>query len=281
MTLRRLFKISRPRFWLYEAGTFGIGYIAGITTLAGLTDLRAIAWFLFFLIPANLLIYGINDIYDYETDKLNPKKVAYEALVEPKERKPIFLSIAILVALFLPLFFQLEIKAAISLLVFFFFAIFYSAPPIRAKGRPVLDSLFSAGHYIATGVFGFFLSGQDYISWIPIIGGVLWAMAMHAFSAVPDIQADKDANTATIATKIGAAKTIILCIALYIAAAVLLSSAIGAIAYVFLIVYLVIMFFAYKAKTPDKLFSIYRIFPVVNVVIPMVWTILYLLKTFS
>jgi 4-hydroxybenzoate polyprenyltransferase len=27
-----------------------------------------------------------------------------------------------------------------------------------------------------------------------------WAMAMHAFSAVPDIQADKDAKLATIAT---------------------------------------------------------------------------------
>jgi 4-hydroxybenzoate polyprenyltransferase len=33
-----------------------------------------------------------------------------------------------------------------------------------------------------------------------VIAGMARAMAMHAFSAVPDIQADKDAKLATIAT---------------------------------------------------------------------------------
>ena len=36
----------------------------------------------YFLIPANILIYGINDIFDYDTDKLNPKKGTYEAFID-------------------------------------------------------------------------------------------------------------------------------------------------------------------------------------------------------
>jgi lycopene elongase/hydratase (dihydrobisanhydrobacterioruberin-forming) len=45
----------------------------------------------YFLISANIWIYGINDIYDYETDKLNPKKTeGYEALVTPPEQKSLW-----------------------------------------------------------------------------------------------------------------------------------------------------------------------------------------------
>jgi 4-hydroxybenzoate polyprenyltransferase len=29
---------------------------------------------IYFTYPANLLVYGVNDIFDYETDKLNAKK---------------------------------------------------------------------------------------------------------------------------------------------------------------------------------------------------------------
>jgi 4-hydroxybenzoate polyprenyltransferase len=42
---------------------------------------------LYFTIPANLLIYGINDIADYDTDKKNPKKQAYESLLTPDKQK--------------------------------------------------------------------------------------------------------------------------------------------------------------------------------------------------
>lgn len=44
---------------------------------------------------------------------------------------------------------------------------------------------------------------------------------MHAFSAVPDIQADSDAKVDTIATWLGGRTTIWVCFALYTIAAVL------------------------------------------------------------
>jgi 4-hydroxybenzoate polyprenyltransferase len=122
--MKEILKISRPRFWLYELGTFQDSY----------SVLNIIIFALFFLGPANLLIYGINDIFDYETDKLNPKKDSYEALLSPREHKRIYYWI---IATNLPFI----VFAAISLpkmsllwlFLFFFFATFYSAKPIRAK----------------------------------------------------------------------------------------------------------------------------------------------------
>lgn len=110
------------------------------------TDLelrRILVFGLYFLVPANIWIYGINDIYDYETDKLNPKKQGYEALVEPKEHKKLW---ARIIGTTIPFLFVLPLTIAtyISFLLFLFFSAQYSATPIRAKGRPILDSLFSA-----------------------------------------------------------------------------------------------------------------------------------------
>lgn len=43
-------------------------------TFVALERWRIAIFALYFVIAANIWIYGINDIYDYETDKLNPKK---------------------------------------------------------------------------------------------------------------------------------------------------------------------------------------------------------------
>ena len=92
MKLSRVIRISRPRFWIYELGPYMIGVLGAILTHQEIMQNPAIdgltvgqlfmkhaviigIFALYFLIPANIRIYGINDIYDYETDKLNPKKV--------------------------------------------------------------------------------------------------------------------------------------------------------------------------------------------------------------
>jgi lycopene elongase/hydratase (dihydrobisanhydrobacterioruberin-forming) len=102
MKLSRVLRISRPRFWIYELGPFMIGILGGLLTYVlmvqggastyaiaeiGLGPVTSVAeifrnhWVsimifaVYFLISANIRIYGINDIYDYETDKLNPKKL--------------------------------------------------------------------------------------------------------------------------------------------------------------------------------------------------------------
>jgi 4-hydroxybenzoate polyprenyltransferase len=167
MKLKEILNISRPRFWLYEMGTYFIGVLVATSFLDNFLRPEILVFALFFLIPANILIYGVNDIFDYETDKLNPKKVEYEALLVPEKHKAVWIWILSTNIPFLIYAFTLSAKTGIYLLIFYFFAVFYSATPIRAKIRPFFDSLFSAGHYIFTGVFGYFLAGGE---GFPLVG---------------------------------------------------------------------------------------------------------------
>lgn len=278
MKIKRLLNISRPRFWIYEIGP----YIMGIAAVVGLNfnawlSLPVIVFLLFFTYPANIYIYGINDIFDYETDKLNPKKVQYESLVMPEEWSKLWKNIILFCSPFLIYaFFVLEIKSLIAFILFFFFAGFYSAPPIRAKARPFLDSIFSAGHYIATAVFSYLMMSHflnQNISWTVLatctLAGMFWAIAMHAYSAVPDIKADKDAQLETIATKLGRNKTIILCAILYALSGILVFQFLGILSILLAIIYVAFMLKSIKT-TEEQLFKIYTYFPKLNSLVGMI-----------
>jgi len=267
MNFKEVLKISRPRFWLYEAGTFGlIGTVAAHQGFAFFSDLRYWIFAFYFLIPANILIYGINDIFDYETDKTNPKKGTYEALVPPSHQKALWKWI---VYTNIPFFFFVPLEAPlfISFFTFVFFATFYSAEPIRAKAKPFIDSLFSAGHYIATGVFGYFLAGGSGVPFKAIIAGMCWAVAMHAYSAVPDIESDSKAGLKTIAIMIGKQKTILLCWFLYLLSAFLVIQSVPVVCIVGAVTFSILMIMSLRAKTAESLFKIYTYFPYVNVAI--------------
>ena len=274
MNIQRLLKISRPRFWIYELGPYVVGIAAAAQgEHAVWLLLPVLLFFIFFLYPANIYIYGINDIFDYETDKLNPKKVSYESLVVPEEWKKLSIHIALVTLPFLIYaLFTLSLPALLALLAFFFFAGFYSAKPIRAKARPVLDSIFSAGHYVATGVFSYILVrdllGAE-ISWVPlavcIVAGMSWALSMHAYSAVPDIEADTGAKLPTIATVLGKKGTIITCALLYALAGLLVFPYLGILSIVLGFVYVFFMVLSIRT-TEDQLFRVYTYFPIINTV---------------
>lgn len=274
ITLKRVIKISRPRFWLYELGTFFIGIIAG--GFFGVPLVSIVIWGIYFLISANILIYGINDIYDYDTDKLNPKKQNYEDLLNPTDHKKIYFWILVTNIPFVFFIFNLSKATIISLFFFVFFATFYSAKPIRAKARPFFDSFFSAGHYIATGVFGYFLTNPEHSFplW-GIIAGMFWAISMHAYSAVPDIESDASGGLATIATYLGKNKTIVLCASLYTISAIIGSVLVGWWISILLIPYLFIMYKSYFADD-GSLFKLYKYFPILNAFSGMVlfWSLL-------
>lgn len=280
MKLNTILSISRPRFWVYEFGTFAFGAIAAFTPFSELLTFPVLFFGLYFLIPANILIYGINDIFDYETDKLNPKKVQYEELLEPKDQKKVWRWIFWTNLPFVVSAFWLPLPALVSFLAFLFFASFYSAKPIRAKAIPFLDSLFSASHYIATGVFGYYLLGGVQFPTVGVIAGILWAIAMHAYSAVPDIKADRDAKLPTIATTLLEHKTLWLCLLLYATSAYLGYTKLGFGVLIYGFVYVTLMIVSLKkvGHGGSNLFRLYKLFPYINLVAGAVMTISLLLK---
>jgi 4-hydroxybenzoate polyprenyltransferase len=221
------------------------------------------------LVGANILIYGINDIFDYETDKLNPKKVAYESLVMPDEHKSIWKYTALTT---IPFLFFLDINnfySLIAFVLFIFCAVFYSAWPIRAKIRPILDMIFSAGHYNATGIFAFALLTSIFPNPLVILAGMLWAMAMHAYSAVPDIKADADSGIKTTATLLGKKPTILMCLIFYIISTIIASQYIGIFAFILLLPYIYLMLSSLNSNE-ERLFKLYTYFPKLNTIVGMI-----------
>ena len=260
--LKLLLKISRPRFWIYVFGPYLIGLAAAAKDRDDFLGVEALVFALYFLLPANLLIYGINDIFDYETDKRNPKKQDYETLVEPAQRKSILFYIGLLNIPFILLSFVIFDRPSIALLAFLFFSVLYSAPPIRAKTKPFLDSAFNI-LYVFPGVFSYALLSGSFPSWAALLAAGCWTAAMHAFSAIPDIKVDKDAGINTIATFLGSGLTIAFCFLCYGVASLLGYQLIGVASIFFGTAYFLMLLVSLR-NHKETIFNVYRWFPVLN-----------------
>lgn len=263
--LNKLFQISRPRFWIYVFGPYLVGALCGAATLEALKAPLLWLFGAYFLLPANLLIYGVNDIFDYETDRRNPKKSGYEALLPPDERLFFWRAIALTNLPFAFLLPFLPGRALLAIGAFWFFSLFYSAPPIRTKTKPLLDSLFNV-LYACPGFFAYVLAGGNALNLPVIMAAWCWTMAMHAFSAVPDIAADKASGMKTIATWLGQRGTIIFCALLYGAAAILILPSLGVLASLLGLLYGGLMLMALTRKSATDLMKIYRWFPLINTI---------------
>ncbi len=272
-----LVKISRPRFWIYILGPYLIGLAAASNVPADLLRLKVLIWAIYFTLPANLLIYGINDIFDHETDRLNPKKRHFESLLAPEFYKRLYIFIGILNVPFLIFLFIFGSQNAIlSFFGFLFFSVFYSAPPIRAKVKPVIDSAFNI-LYVFPGIFSFALLTGNFPAGMTIIAAGFWTMAMHAYSAIPDIDSDKKADISTIATWLGRRGSHIFCIICYLAATAFSFPFVGYASIVFGIAYLAMMIVSLMMSNSARLFDVYRKFPLMNTIIgfALFWIVAY------
>lgn len=220
--LYNLVMSSRPISWVNTAYPFFVGYI--ITS--GNIPTVAIVGGLYFLFPYNLLMYGINDVFDYESDLRNPRKGGVEGLKLQRSLHPLIVTAAIILNVPFLAYLLLNGSAVANWWLAFltFMVVAYSAPKLRFKERPVLDSITSSIHFVGPLIYALLLTGWNTHYWPFVAAFFLWGMASHAFGAVQDIIADRQANIASIATKFGAHTTIVFATILYIAAVVLLAT---------------------------------------------------------
>ncbi|AWB28633.1 prenyltransferase [Halococcoides cellulosivorans] len=197
-----LFALSRPRFWLYLAGPVVIGVAAAAESAADLFSPAAIALFAYFLVPANVFLYGVNDVFDADIDAENPKKDADGPEVRYTGDRWVLVAVVLAGLLAVPLAVVVGPTGWAALALFVVLAVEYSAPPLRFKTTPLLDSL-SNGLYILPGVLAYLAVAGSLPPWVAIVGGWAWTMAMHTFSAIPDADADRQAGIATTATRLG------------------------------------------------------------------------------
>jgi len=214
-----LFRLSRPRFWLYQGGPVVVAVTYAADGPGELFSPLAIALFLYFTVPANVFLYGVNDIFDRDIDQHNPKKdegreVSYRgdsAVVAA------IVGSGLLAAAFLP---WLPVLGIAALLAWAALSIEYSAPPLRFKTTPFLDSL-SNGLYILPGVVAYAAIEGVAPPATAVAGAWLWTMGMHTFSAIPDVEPDREAGIQTTATYLGESNTYYYCVMCWLTAAFL------------------------------------------------------------
>lgn len=215
-TINKLLKVSRPVSWVNTAYPFAATFLV----LGGAVDALFIIAILFFLIPYNLLMYGVNDVYDYESDMRNPRKNSIEGAAEAKEFHPTILRAAY--GLTLPFLLALLLMgswtADLVLLSVVFFVVAYSLKGLRFKEIPFLDSITSSLHFVGPMLYASALFGFPAETFPFMIAFFLWGLASHAFGAVQDVIPDREGKLSSIATVIGARATVWFSFLLYIAA---------------------------------------------------------------
>jgi len=220
--LKALFVSSRPLSWINTAFPFAAAYFMTVREI----DLVFVVGTIYFLIPYNLAMYGINDVFDYESDLRNPRKGGVEgALLDRSMHKPTLWAALLTNVPFLV--FLLVVGNPLSWLVLaisVFAVIAYSAPGLRFKERPFVDSITSSTHFVSPAIYGFVLAGAVFTPqlWMLLAAFFLWGLASHAFGAVQDVIADREAQIDSIATVIGARATTRLAVLAYWFAGVLL-----------------------------------------------------------
>ena len=196
-----LLRVSRPVSWIVGLPLFLTGfYVSGAA-------FSAVAYInILFLLLFPLIIFGLNDVYDYKTDSFSPrKKSLIEGYVLPKNKHAFIKKAVLLSAVALILFSVATLNttniAATVFVVFLAYA--YSAPPLRLKEVPILDSLSNGVIIMMLLLIGFSYGGVLAEFPLKMVYASMGAAAVHAIGALWDYSSDKSAGVRTIATFFG------------------------------------------------------------------------------
>jgi 4-hydroxybenzoate polyprenyltransferase len=218
----RLLAASRPLSWVNTAYPFAAAFLLA----GGRPGAALVVGAVFFLVPYNLAMYGINDVFDYASDAANPRKGGVEgALLDPGLHRRVLVAAVATCVPFVVALVALGGPWSWAVLAVTLFAVAaYSVPGLRFKERPVLDSLTSSTHFTGPAVYGLVLAGGAWTrpAVLALVAFFAWGVAAQAFGAVQDVVPDRQAGIASVATALGAAPTVRLSLALWAAAGLLL-----------------------------------------------------------
>jgi 4-hydroxybenzoate polyprenyltransferase len=197
-----LIQVSRPIIWPVLPLVYALGLHSARAPVAA----PAILQMLLLTFPMNLIGCGLNDIYDYESDRLcGRRRAIWGAVVRPEDRP--FIWRACLAMVPLVVFGACltrnwnNIVATVSLVLI---AWLYSVPPARLKERPPLDSLANGlGYFLLPLVMGYSLSADPGTMPLRYYLLALCVCGIHALATAADYDADRAAGHRTFAVVFG------------------------------------------------------------------------------
>ena len=200
-TARVVIAASRPFGWIIYS-TFAL---AGLLVAGGHPSVLCLVQLALLTVPACLVVFGVNDVYDFDSDVVNPRKGSIEgirlgAANHRAVKNAAAAAAGVMIAVSLLTRSATNFMGTLCLLIF---AWAYSAPPARLKERPIIDSLANAAMILGAFLIGFSYGlpfTRMYSKWyvMALAGG-----GIHAFTTILDYTPDRQAGYRTFATVCG------------------------------------------------------------------------------
>jgi 4-hydroxybenzoate polyprenyltransferase len=197
-----LIQVSRPIIW----PVLPLVYCLGLNASHASLSVAAMIQIVLLTFPMNLVGCGLNDIYDYESDRRSSRRRAvWGAVVRDEDRPLVFLaSLFMLPLIVLGAGFTRNWGNIFATLGLLLVAWAYSVPPLRLKERPPLDSLANGlGYFLLPFTMGYSLNA-DPRTMLPkyyLLG--LCVCGIHALATAADYEADRAAGHRTMAVAFG------------------------------------------------------------------------------
>lgn len=197
-----LVQVSRPIIWPVLPLVYYLGLHAARAPLSS----AAIAQLLLLTFPMNLLGCGLNDIYDFDSDRRSDRRrKVWGTVVRPEDRALVWWSCLamapLVIAGSLCTLRHLNVAATIGLLLA---AWAYSVPPLRLKERPPLDSLSNGlGYFLLPFAMGYGLNENPLTMPLKYYLLALAVSGIHALATAADFEADRAAGHRTFAVAFG------------------------------------------------------------------------------
>jgi 4-hydroxybenzoate polyprenyltransferase len=197
-----LIRVSRPIIW----PILPLVYLLGVNAAQADVTAAVVVQLALLTFPMNLVGCGLNDIYDYESDRrCDRRRAIWGAVVGPADRPLVWwgvLAMMPLVVVGACLTGNSDnIVATVCLLLL---AWTYSVPPVRLKERPPLDSLSNGlGYFYLPFVMGYSLGADPRAMPLKFYLLALSVCGVHALATAADYVADRAAGHRTLAVVYG------------------------------------------------------------------------------
>jgi lycopene elongase/hydratase (flavuxanthin-forming) len=199
-----LLQVCRPGLWT----TTALFYLMPLGHSVNFSSAKFWVGLTYVLIPLGFLLYGVNDIFDLEADRLNPRKgtFLFGSLGRKEQLAALRWQIVSLQIPFVAAFLTwIGARALLWFGVLLAAVAIYNAPRIGFKTLPPFDVLLQAS-YLLVFVLSSWVNGVRQLPWPTFAFGALFAMHSHLFGAVMDIAPDREAGRMTTAVRIGAVR---------------------------------------------------------------------------